>query len=132
LWAPGNLCFGGDIVMTSSISGNKGSLISKHSQNTSIPYILQHTGSTTTEFKTRLRNHKPAASTNKKTCEAATHLNQSVHNSDDSAPQCTNQVAVSDDSQDHQGSILECATAHSNTTRPEQKARIPLHKQDKP
>jgi len=41
-------------------------------------------------------------------------------------------VAVSDDSQDHQGSTPERATAHPNTIRPEQKARIPLHKQDKP
>jgi len=118
--------------MTSSISGNKGSLISKHSQNTSIPYILQYIGSTTTEFKIRFWNHKSVVSINKKTCEVAIHFNQSVYNLDDFVFQCINQVVVSDDSQDHQGSILECATAHSNTIWFEQKARIPLHKQDKP
>ena len=41
---------------------------------------IQYTGSTSTQFKVRFRNHKSSMLTNKKTCELAVHYNKTPHN----------------------------------------------------
>ena len=40
---------------------------------------VQYVGSTSNEFKVRLRNHKSALSSKKTTCEVAVHFNKEKH-----------------------------------------------------
>ena len=56
---------------------------------------LQCVGSTTTEFKVRLRNHKSTIKTNKKTCEVAIHFNKTPHTFSDFTFQCKDQIRTS-------------------------------------
>ena len=59
---------------------------------------LQYIGSTTTDFRSRFRNHKSAMLTNKTTCEVAVHFNKTSHILDDFSFQCIDQVQAPNNS----------------------------------
>ena len=61
---------------------------------------LQYVGSTTTDFRVRLRNHKSAMLTNKTTCEVAVHFNKTPHTLGDFLFQCIDQVQAHNNSEE--------------------------------
>ena len=52
----------------------------------------QYIGSSTTDFRVRLRNQKSAMVSEKKTCEVAVHFNKTPHDLSDFSFQCIDQV----------------------------------------
>ena len=72
----------------SSASSNRTYRITQHlhCKSKNVIYLVtctkcsvQYVGSTSNEFKVRFRNHKSAMTTNKNTCEVATHFKETFH-----------------------------------------------------
>ena len=64
-------------------------------------------GSTTTDFRTRFRNHKSAMLINKTTCEVAIHFNKIPHTLGDFSFQCIDQVQTSNYSEEIDRLLIE-------------------------